>query len=1004
MHHDQPCQIVASEIELPLPLVDLGRIREDGREAELARLAIRESERPFDLEHAPLIRGQVYRLSDTQHVLLLVMHHSLCDGWSARVLIKEIAAWYESITTGSAPAVPELAVQYADFAAWQRRQIRNDAWQSQADYWQKKLAHAPGLIDLPTDRPRPAVQSSRGASQTLILPTSLVECLVARAREANAPLFMMLLAVFNVVLYRYTGQSDLVVGSPIAGRTFAELQPVVGFFANTLALRSDLSGDPTFGELLQRVRRTALEAYENQDLPFEELLAMLDVERDLSYAPLFQILFNMENLDDPRAETRELCFEEFGLDRGMAPYDLAVEVVTTERGTSVKFNYSSDLFDDATITRLMGHLHTMLESVAADPKQRLSQLPMLTDAERHQLLIEWNDTRADYPTDACIHELFEAQVERTPDGLAVLYAGGELTFGDLNARANQLAHHLRTKGVGPEAVVAVALNRSPEAVIAFMAVLKAGGAFLPLDPNWPPERLAYMIQDSRAVIVLARGTLAAKLAGVDLAEICLDLDVVDVTAGSRENPAPIAGSDNLAYVVYTSGSTGEPKGVMVPHRCMVNYAWFRIAHLDLRSSDRKLQFGAPGTELFVAEVSVYLLSGASLYVQSGDLPPSIAAFTKLLDDNGITLVTMPSAYFHEWCTTLSRGEQVMPPSLRIVATGMDKVDPEQFRFWQRRVGDRIRWSNTYGPAETTCVATIYDADLGSDLALPRVPIGRPIANTQVYVVDEFMNPVPVGVPGEVFIGGHGVSRGYINRAQLTAEKFLADPFSERPNARFYRTGDRARYLPDGNLDFLGRADQQVKVRGFRIELGEIEAALKDHEDVRDAVVVAKDDPSGDKRLVAYLIADQAASDLRIGEVRGFLSRKLPQHMLPAAVVMLDEWPLTPTGKVDRLALPAPESSRPDLGNEFLDPRTPVEETLAAIWAEVLKVEQVGVYDNFFELGGHSLAAAQVANRVRDTFAADLPVQDVFEYPVLAELAASIGERVGGVDNDKTATH
>ncbi len=978
----RPVQLVAPPRPPDLPVVDLGGLPEGEREERARHLAKEDARRPFNLARGPLLRAGLLQVGAEEHVLLLTAHHMAFDGWSMGVLIRELAVLYEAFVAQKSSPLMELPIQYADFARWQRERLRGEVLEAQLSYWKRRLEGAPTILELPSDRPRLPVRTANGARYSLRLSRTLTEALKELSRREGVTLFMTLLAALQTLLSRYAGQDDVCVGTPVAGRNQTETEGLIGFFVNTLVLRTDLSGDPTFRELLRRVREGALGAYAHQELPFEKLVKELQPERDMSRTPLFQVMFVLKNAPPPTMEVSNLRMSALPVDGGTAKTDLALELWDEPEGLRGYFEYNTDLFDATTIARMAGHFQILLEGVVADPGQHLSALPLLTEAERHQLLVEWNDTQSDYPRDACIHELFETQAERTPDAVAVVFEDERLTYRQLNRRSNQLAHHLRKLGVGPEVLVGICVERSIEMVVGLLGILKAGGAYVPLDPSYPRERLGFMLEDARAPVLLTEGRLVDDLPGHGAQVVCLDTGWEAIARESEENSVSGVTADNLAYVMYTSGSTGRPKGVMICHRGVCNYLYWRQAYFPLTEADRLLQTASLSFDDSVWELFEPLMVGAQVVM----VPPGGEQDSEYL----IRLVTERQITAACFVPSLLRGfldEQGVEAcrSLWRVTTGGEVLTVElQERFFSRLAANLY---NGYGPTEATMSATFWSCERGSDQRA--VPIGRPIHNTQIYLLDHRLQPVPVGVPGELFIGGVGLARSYLNRPELTAEKFIPHPFSAEPGARLYRTGDLARYRPDGNLEFLGRIDDQAKIRGFRVEPGEVEAVLREHPTVREGAVVVREIVPGEKRLVAYVVPARELAP-PVGELRGFLKEKLPEYMVPSAFVVLDALPLTPNGKVDRRALPAPDyQSRPELGGTFVAPGTPVEETLAGIWAEVLGLERVGVHDDFFELGGHSLLATRVVSRLRDALRVELPLRCLFETPTVAELAERV---------------
>ncbi|WP_437667767.1 amino acid adenylation domain-containing protein [Sorangium sp. So ce1182] len=981
-------QAIASALEVPFPIVDLQAFAEPALEAEVRRRAEEEGQEPFDLAKGPLLRTTLLRLGEQEHVLVLTMHHIVSDGWSMGVLVRELGALYEAFARGLPSPLPALPIQYADYAVWQRAWLSGEVLEAQLAYWKKQLSGAPPALELPTDRPRPAVHTYRGAVLPVALPRELSTALAALSRREGVTLFMTLLAAFQVLLHRYTGQDDIVVGSPIAGRTHPQTEGLIGFFVNTLVLRTDLSRQPTVRELLGRVREVTLGAYAHQEVPFEKLVEELSPARDLSRTPLFQVLFSLQNAPMPALVLGDVKLAPVEVEQTTAKFELTLSFGETEEGLRGALEYNTDLFDAATIERMAGHYRTLLEGLVAEPGRRVSELSLLTEAERQKLLVTWNATEAEYPRDTCIHGLFEAQVEETPDAVAVVYEGQKLTYRELNARANQLAHHLRRLGVGPEVLVGLCVERSLEMVVGLLGILKAGGAYLPLDPAYPAERLAFMLEDAAVPVLLTQDRVANALPVTSCMMLCLDTDWEPIAGERQDNPASGALPDHLAYVIYTSGSTGTPKGVMIPHRGLVNYLWWCARAYDVAGGQ-----GAPVHSSLSFDLTITGLFSPLLVGRPVVLMPEqggVEALVEVLEGHeDFSLVKITPAHLELLQRLLPRERAA--GRARALIIGGEALSWEALAFFQTHA-PATRLVNEYGPTETVVGCCVYEAPADGGKTGP-VPIGRPIANTQLYVLDAHRQPVPIGVPGELYIGGAGVARGYLNRPELTAERFIEDPFRAEPGARLYKTGDLCRWLPDGTLEYLGRLDHQVKVRGFRIELGEIESVLVQHPSVREAVVVAREDAPGDKRLVAYVVAREAPLPA-VSELRSYVQSKLPEYMVPAAFVELSALPLTANGKVDRKALPAPDQAQTEQGSTFVAPRTPVEEVLAGIWAEVLHLERVSVLDSFFDLGGHSLLATQVLGRLRPVFGVDVSLRALFDAPTVAGLATHVEAALG----------
>jgi amino acid adenylation domain-containing protein len=962
MVDDKPVQFIAATVPFTLPLVDLQELPEVERLVQLQRLITAEYTRPFDLTIAPLFRVSLIRLESESHVLLLTMHHIISDAWSVEIFLQELSVLY------AASPLPELPIQYADYSYWQRQWLQNDVITTQLNYWKQQLADAPPIMELPTNRPRSAMQTFRGSIQRFKLGNELTNKLKTLSQKSGASLFMTLQAAFVTLLSRYTSQEDIVIGSPITNRNRLALESLIGFFVNTLVLRTQLKNNPTFRELLAQVRQVALDAYTHQDVPFDQLVEVLQPQRHLSHSPLFQVMFVLQNSPVEKLELPGLSVTQIELDRPTAgaTFDLTLSMQEIDSELRGAFEYNANLFDADTIARMAGHFQTLVEGIVTNPDECVGQLPLLTAAEQHQLLIEWNNTQTDYPHQ-CIHELFEQQVERTPDAVAVGFGNQQLTYRELNTRANKIAHYLQKLGVGEETLVGICLERTPTIIVAMLGILKAGGAYLPLDPTHPSDRLAFMLQDSQAFLLLTEQQLCGQLTTVE--QICLDSDWSVICQESQDNLKCDTTADNLAYVIYTSGSTGTPKGVMVTHTGLSNLAQAQIQTFGVQNLSRILQFASLSFDASIWEVVMALGSGATLYLGTKDSLLPGMPLIQLLRDYCITHITLPPS-------ALAALPVEQLPALETMIVAGEQASPELIKLWSV---DR-NFFNAYGPTEASVCATIAKCTPEDE----KITIGRPIANTQIYILDQYLQPVPIGVPGELHIGGVGLARGYLNRPELTAQKFIPHPF--QVNYKLYKTGDLARYLPDGNVEFLGRIDNQVKIRGFRIESGEIETLLSQHPQVQQAVVTVREDHPGNKYLTAYVVGK--TETLTSSELRQFLKPQLPEYMMPTAFVFLNVFPLTPNGKIDRRALKAPnlEESRE---TAFIPPRNRTEEIIASIMATVLGLEQVGIHDNFFELGGHSLLATQVISRLRETFAVEISLRCLFASPTIASLCEVI---------------
>ncbi|MEE4185170.1 MAG: non-ribosomal peptide synthase/polyketide synthase, partial [Gammaproteobacteria bacterium] len=962
------------EVRPPLPVPVRQLDARDCGPAELQQRLRELAREPFDLNQPPLLRITVLRTAADRHVVLIVLHHIVADGWSLGVLQREWAALYSARCRNEPARLPELELQYADFAVWQADWLRSPVRDTQLDYWRERLRGAPALLELPTDRPRGSSQTYNGANLEVLLPHSLHAQLRELAQQQRATLYMVCLAAFNVLLARYSGQTDICVGTPVAGRQHSELDPLIGCFLNTLVMRNDLSGSPSFAECIERVKQTALEAFSHQDLPFEQLVEELHPVRDMSHAPLFQVAFVMQNTPwDTATRWHDLDVTACELDFGVAKFDLSLLMAERDDGLLALFEYNSDLFDAATVARLADHFATLLDAAANSPEREAERLPLLTAAERHQCLYEWNATAQPYESQSCLHQLFAAQVARQPKHIALQYHTTALSYAELNHQANQIARWLIAAGAGPGTLVGLCVARSPRLIAALLGILKAGAAYLPLDPEYPAERLQWMLQDSQAPLLVTEQALRAALPEHTARVLCLDNDREELADRPDTDPDTSATAHDLAYVIYTSGSTGQPKGVMIEHRGVCNLVHAQAAAFGLGPGDRMLQFASVSFDASIFEIVMGLGVGATLVLADADELLPGAPLLQVLQRQRVTAVTLPP-------TALLQLPPAELPELHTITVAGEACPPELVTRWTRADQPR-RFFNLYGPTETTVWATCAECRSGEP-----VTIGRPVSNVRVYVLDRWQEPVPVGVAGELYIGGPGLARGYLNQPALTAERFIADPFVDEPGERIYRTGDRVRWRADGHLEFLGRVDAQVKVRGFRIEPGEVEAALSSHAGVAEAVVAARGSTADSRQLVAYLVLSAGAQPT-LAELREHLQRRLPDFMVPQAFVALDALPLTPNRKIDRAALPDPEHQRLTHDVEFVAPGTAQEAILAAIWGAVLQVEQVGIDDNFFELGGDSILSIQIIARAAQHGLRLTPKQ-VFRHQTVRQLAAA----------------
>lgn len=962
-------QLVAPTCDFKLRKHDLTSISETEREKKVDQLVHQEVTHSFDLQRGPLFRGTLYKVSDEDHVLLLNMHHIVADGWSFSVILRELSECYESYLHGREPELTKLPIQYGDYAHWQNEFCLTEDFKSRLHFWKNKLSDASQHFDLPIAKPRPLHPSYEGSVDTLLLPDALTRALKKLSHAQGSTLFLTTMAAFKTLLFRYTNEADLVLGSPVANRTKLEIEDLVGCFVNTAIFRTQLSGELTFAEVLSRVKEGALETYEYQDIPFEKVVEELQPERALDRNPLVQILFMCHKANIQPIVLPDISFNPFLVDRKGAQFDMTFYLLERNEGLRVGCEYRGDLFDQPDIRRFLEHYQTLLYGIVSDPDVPISELPFFTSEERHELLVDWNDTAVDYPNDNAIHQLFEEQVRRTPEAVAIVFGEDRVTYSELNRRANQMAHHLRAKGVGPEVLVGICVERSLEMIVWILGILKAGGAYVALDPGYPEERKQFMLDDSEAAVLLTTEKLVDGL-GMYRGEVVLvDLNSEMIDQQPAGNPDSSTGPDNLAYVIYTSGSTGRPKGVAIEHRSTVALLSWAGSVFDAKQLSGVLASTSICFDLSIYEMFVPLSCGGTIILAENVLHlPTIPAV------NEVTLInTVPSAIVE-----LLRIDGV-PPSVTTINLAGEPLKTSLVRQIYE-LGTVKKVFDLYGPSEDTTYSTYTLRDTG------KATIGRPISNTQAFILDRYLQPVPVGIPGELYLAGDGLARGYLNRRELTEERFISNPFSSDPASRIYKTGDMARFLADGRIEYLGRQDNQVKIRGFRIELGEIESVISQYEDVREVVVAAREGQEGDKNLAAYMVSG-SDSKIEPAELRSFLRQKLPDYMIPSAFVQLERMPLTPNGKIDRKALPAPERDLALEQEGFEAPRTETEKKLAEIWSEVLSIDNIGVHDNFFDLGGHSLLAIRMFTAIEETFRKSIPLATLFEAGTIEQLAS-----------------
>ncbi len=1013
----RPIQVIEPAAPLEVPLIDLSSLSEKDRRERATSIGKEEAFRPFDLTKAPLFRARLLRLGAEDHVLVTRMHHIISDEWSLGVFNREFATLYEAFGAGERSPLPELPIQYADYAHWQRRFLSGDVLSDQISYWKRELSGTLPILALPTDRPRPKIQTFRGATRGFSLSDRVTAELNALSQREGVTLFMTLLAGLKVLLHHYTGQEDIIVGTPIANRRRAELEGLIGFFVNSLPIRTNLKGNPTFRELLSRLKEVSLEAFAHQDIPFEKLVEELSPERDPSQNPIFQMMFILQNT--PREEKAIAGLTAAGLesddraDAGSAAkrleeasrkpprpsfsrFDLTIDLKEWRGYIFGGIEYNTDLFDDSTVLRLIRHYGTVLGRALQDPDVRISDLSPLTPDERRRLVLEWNETEAAYPDEKTIPDLFEEQAARSAEKVALIHGESFLSYQELSRRANRLAHRLRSFGVGPETPVGIFLDRSPAMIVGLLGILKAGGAYVPLDPGYPTERIAFMIEDSRLGVLVTRRDLEGRLPGHSAHVVHVEepgepgeKDAMDGRAPERHLTP-----DHPCYTMYTSGSTGTPKGVLGLHRAALNrfqWMWDRFPFVTGEVCCQKTSLNFVDS---VWEIFGPLLAGVPLAIIPDELTKDPHGLVKELGRRRVTrIVLVPSLLRVLLETYQDLSERLSELSLWIVSG--EALTSELAALFHQKMPE-ARLLNLYGSSEVAADSTFYDT--GRETLEARIPIGRPIANTKTYLLSPDLEPVPLGVTGELYVGGAGLARGYAHRPDWTAERFLPNPFAAESGERLYRTGDRGRFRADGEIEYMGRADHQVKIRGFRIELGEVGGALGKHPKVAESLVMVREDSPGGARLVAYAVP-AAGGSVTSSELREFLAAKLPAHMVPQAFVILDAMPLTPNGKVNRRALPEASADRRDLGGTYVAPQAELERRIARVWQEVLGVERVSVHDNYFDLGGHSLLMVEVHEKLRPVVPRPITIVELFQYPTVRALYKFLSRDENGDGSD-----
>ena len=986
MEGDEAYQIILPEYEQELRIRDLAHLPEAEREDESRRMIVEEARIPFELSESPPLRLYLLRLDEEDHVFFMIIHHIIIDGWSLGVFNQELGQLYNAYCKGEAASLPELPIQYADFSEWQRQRLQDESLDKEIEYWRHKLEDAPPLLELPTDNPRPGVKTINGARISALLPEELTQKLQALCQKEQVTLFMTLLAAYQVLLSRYSGQNDIVVGSPIAGRTQSETEALIGFFVNSLVLRTNLSGNPSFADLLRRVQETALEAYDHQNIPFEKLVEKLNPERNLSYTPIYQVAFAFQNMHINPLSLDGLDVSTLEIDRGTATFDLSLFVLNTGQGLKILMEYNTDLFEHVTIERMLGHYQQLLKGIAANPEQPIGMLPLLTHDEEVMMLDEWNRTQADYPREKTLVQLFEQQVVSTPDNIAVSSSERSFTYAQLNERANQLAHQLIEQGVKPGSIIGLCLTRSTEMFVGILGILKAGAAYLPLDPDYPHERLQFMIEDCKVSKIITVEAYQKLVSDFHTKPICIDSGWHEISGYSNKNPDVSIEPGDLCYIIYTSGSTGMPKGVLIEHGNIVHSTIARMQYYP-EHVEKFILLSSFSFDSSVAGIFWTLCQGGTLFLPEQGAEKDLHQIAALIEQERPShMLCLPSAYG----MLLETADSAQLASLKTMIVAGESCPPALVRKHMEKLPETTLY-NEYGPTEGTVWSTVYKIDPNRPPQLA-VPIGRPIQNVQAFVLNQDLQPAPIGVTGELHIAGAGLARGYLNNDVYNRTKFIKTSLPGQKNRiRLYKTGDLVRYQKDGNIVFIGRVDSQVKIRGYRIELGEIEAVLTSHPKIKDAAVIAREDRPGDKRLVAYVI-QRSGHKLEHSSITSFLEEKLPAYMIPQAYVFLDKFKLTPNGKVDRNSLPSPSEETASLSRQYVAPTTESEQLLTDIWADVLNLERIGIKDNFFELGGHSLLGVHLLNNVEKATGKRLPIAALFKAPTIEAMATLLSEQ------------
>ena len=982
-HSGTPVGVIREELTSILKTTSLERLSEGERDSEIKNYWRAVSKAPFDLESDPLVRAQLLNLGGHEFILILNFHHSVTDEWSLDLLNTELGTLYSAFKHGQPSPLPELPYQYFDHADQQRKWLESPEAKPQIDYWKERLADLEEL-EIPTDYPYPENRTYQGNSLQKSLPKPIFDQLTSYGSDHRTSLFMILMAAFKVLLHRYTGADDILIGSPMTGRDLTRTDGLIGYFVNTVAFRTDLSGNPRFNELLKRVRDTSLEAFDNCQIPFEKLVEEIQPNRDSNRNPMFQVMFVYQTGKFGDIDLEGVEVEALPIERTTSGFDLSLSVQHTTDDLIIGINYSTELFSEQKIERILGHYCVLLESIAADPSQCISDLSILTEAERHRQLVEWNQTTRDFPETSCAHHVFESLAQKEPNRIALRFEGQEMTYRDLDKASNRLAHYLRQRGVENGDLVGIQFNRCFEMIVSILATLKTGGAYLPLDPSFPPERLKRIIQEANPRVILGQSQNFENLPPTEVPAVCLEDLNSTIQQQSAEPVTCSATGEDLAYVIYTSGSTGVPKGVMLPHRALLNHVLWRIESFQVNDQDCILQKTPLVFDVSVWEIFGALLSGARLVLPKTEEVQDSAYLLDLITKENVTLMALVPSQMRN---LLDLEAIKTCHSLRIVNCGGEVLPPDLPQKFYSRLSARL--FNGYGPTEATVGVSYWECPRQE--TNPLISIGKPIANTEIFILDRYQQPVPIGVTGEIYIGGKSLARGYLNRPELTEESFVSLSPGNLSERILYKSGDLARFLPDGTIEFLGRVDRQVKLRGLRIELEEIEILLRRCDGVSDAVVIVREDVPGSQYLAAYVVykSDHPAKDTSLKEQ---LESQLPRNMVPNVFVTLERFPRTSTGKLDEAALPLPDSENKENQPEIVEAQTSTEKELLQIWCEVLQRDRIGILDDFFRMGGHSLHAVQIISRIKEGLGVSLPISSLFRDPTIAGLANLIEQQ------------